>query len=66
MLKLRLSNTTKDSRFKNQRTLYQGATTHCSLYRWAESYVHEKGVDVAKSFLEKYFPTVELQETDGQ
>jgi len=32
-----------------------------ALVNQAESYANEKGVGVAKSFLEKYFPTVELQ-----
>ena len=32
-----------------------------ALVNQAESYANEKGVGIAKSFLEKYFPTVELQ-----
>jgi len=32
-----------------------------ALVNQAESYANEKGVGVAKSFLQKYFPTVELQ-----
>ena len=54
---------TQDSKtkelFNRGQQLIAGGTD--ALVNQAESYANEKGVGVAKSFLEKYFPTVELQ-----
>jgi adhesin/invasin len=45
--------------FNRGQQLIAGGTD--ALVNQAESYANEKGVGVAKSFLQKYFPTVELQ-----
>ena len=54
---------TQDSKtkelFNRGQQLIAGGTE--ALVNQAESYANEKGVGVAKSFLQKYFPTVELQ-----
>ena len=57
--------TPSDNDIKNQKLftdaqqIIAGGTD--ALINQAESYANEKGVGIAKSFLEKYFPTVELQ-----
>ena len=49
---------TKELFTKGQQIIAGGAD---GLVNQAESYVNGQGVGVAKSFLQKYFPTVELQ-----